>query len=84
MASHGQRSPVERATLDGARHGPVLGPYPPLYSAAHQARIDAARDHADATLGPDAFARARQPGAAMTYDEIVAYALAQFAALLPG
>ena len=65
------------ATLDGAREGPTLGAIPPQTSGIHQYRIDAAREHAAAGLGPDAFAAARACGAAMSYDEIIAYALEQ-------
>ena len=66
--------------LDGARHGPVLGQIPPTYTAhppdPHRRR--------PSNTSPPASARtptttARQRGAAMTYDEIIAYTLDQLA-----
>ena len=50
------------ATLDAARHGPVLGHIPPTYTAIHQARIDAARERVAAGLGAETFAAAQQRG----------------------
>ena len=44
------------AILDGTRHGPVIGHFPPTWSVIHQPRIDAAVEHVASGLGPDAFA----------------------------
>ena len=76
LAGHPARL-AAAATLDAARHGPVLGPIPATFSAIHQTRIGTAREHVTSSLGPDAAAKARQLGAAMTYDEIIAYTLDQ-------
>ena len=70
------------ATLDGARHGPVLGDLPMTYAGIHQARIDAALDQVARALGPDALNTAQRRGAAMTYDEIIAYTLDQLSRLV--
>ena len=72
------------ATLLGVRHGPVLGHIPPTYSAVHQGRIDVAREHITARLGTDEIANARRRGEAMSYDEIIAYALEQLALIADG
>jgi hypothetical protein len=67
------------AAADGALHGPALVHIPPLWTGIHQPRIDAALEHVATTLGDDAFGAAQQRGAAMTYDEIIAYTLDQLA-----
>ena len=67
------------ATLEAARDGPVLGPIPPGWARIHQPRIDAALDHIATSLDQGAYASARQRGAAMTYDEIIAFTLDQLA-----
>lgn len=65
------------ATVDGARHGPVLGQLLSGFLAPHRSRVEVARERVAAALGPDAYEAARHRGAAMTYDEIVAYTLDQ-------
>ena len=80
LAGHPDRLDAA-ATADGARHGPVLGPIPATYSAIHKTRIDDAVERVAASLGTDAFAAARRRGAAMTYDEIIAYTRDQLACI---
>ena len=80
LAGHPDRLDAA-ATADGARHGPVLGPIPATFSAIHKARIDATVERVAASLGTDAFAAARRRGAAMTYDEIIAYTVDQLACI---
>ena len=70
------------AILNGARHGPALGNLPTTHAGIHRERIDAALDHVARTLGPDAYNAAQQRGAAMTYDEIIAYTLDQLSRLV--
>ena len=65
------------ATVDGARHGPVLGQLLSGFLAPHRSRVEVARERVAADLGADAYEAARHRGAAMTYDEIVAYTLDQ-------
>ena len=64
-------------SVQTARHGPVLGQKAPTFSAIHQSRIEAAREHVAASLDLDACTSAQQRGAAMTYDEIIAYTIDQ-------
>ncbi len=72
---------VAAATLGGARHGLSLGQIGAIYSAIHQGRYDRALEQVATSLGHDAYTNARQHGAAMTYDEIIAYTLDQLARL---
>ena len=68
---------VGRSTTASPRTGPrqlLSG-----YAAPHRSRIEAARERVAADLGPEAYEAARQLGAAMTYDEIVAVTLDQLA-----
>ena len=69
------------AILDGAGRGPILGALPLSVSLIHRARIDAATQRVAASLGPAAFASAQHRGAAMSYDEIVAFTLDRLADL---
>jgi len=69
------------AVLSGAVAGPVLGSYPAFIGGNHQDRYVQALADVAARLGQEAYARAQAEGAAMTFDEIVAFALDQLAAL---
>jgi hypothetical protein len=69
------------ATLDGALAGPVLGIVPRWLTPPQQKRYEQRLAAISAGLGEDGTARARRRGAAMTYDEIVAYTLDQLGRL---
>jgi len=64
------------ATLSGAADGSVLGHYAPWTGVAQDA-YDLALVGVTAGMGESEYARAVCDGAAMTYDEIVAYTLEQ-------
>jgi len=70
------------ATLSGAVSGPVFGPIGLFTLGAQQSLYDACVDEVARTLGPSAYASAHERGAAMTYDEIVAYTLDQLDCLI--
>ncbi len=63
------------ATLVGARNGPALGAIRPGSVSIHVPLIEAALARVAAELATVAYAAAYQRGGAMSYDEIVAYAL---------
>jgi len=63
------------ATLIGATDGPVLGHNAPILTGRSLERYDRAVADVAAALGEVEYTKARQHGAAMTYDEIVAYTL---------
>ena len=65
------------ATLSGAAAGPALGHIPAFTAANHRERYERAVTDVAAAVGADAFARAQADGAAMTYEEIIAYTLDQ-------
>jgi predicted ATPase/class 3 adenylate cyclase len=65
------------AVVVGAITGPVLGRYPVMFSPYFRAIYQRALKDVETALGPDAYAAAQQRGAAMSYDEIVAYSLEQ-------
>ncbi len=66
-------------TLDGARRGPLLGHIPALFTTPYQPRLDATSEDVVAGLDPAIVGAAQRRGAAMTYDEVTAYALEQLA-----
>jgi len=72
------------ATLAGAVAGPVLGAFPAFLTPSQRDRYRQRLAHVAATLGADRFGEAQRQGAAMTYDEIVAYALTELDHLLDG
>ena len=65
------------ATLAGAGAGPVLGVVPALLTRPQQDRHQHGLTEVAATLGAERYADAHQRGAAMTYDQIIAYTLEQ-------
>jgi len=65
------------ATLAGAVSGPTLRDLPALTGSGDRKRYDQNLAVVAAHLGAAAYAQAQQRGAAMTYDEIVAYTLEQ-------
>ncbi len=67
------------AALAGACHGAVLGQIPPTFARIHEARIAAAAAQVEHELGADVYQAAFQRGAAMTYDEIIAFTLDRLA-----
>ena len=65
------------ATLAGAITGPVLGVFPVVLTPPQQDRYRQRLAQVAATLGAERYGDAQQRGAAMTYDQIVAYTLDQ-------
>ena len=65
------------ATLAGAVAGPVLGVFPAYLTQPQEDRYRQRLAEGVATLGAERYADAQQRGAAMTYDEIIAYTLDQ-------
>jgi hypothetical protein len=69
------------ATLAGALSGPVLGHLPAAAVGSVPDRYECAIADVAAALDADSFAKARKRGAAMTHEEIVAFALGHLARL---
>ena len=57
--------------------GPVLGVFPAFLTPPQQDRYQQRLAQVAATLGAERYADAQQRGAAMTYDQIIAYTLDQ-------
>jgi hypothetical protein len=69
------------AVLTGAAGGEMLGHYYPSVVSRYLRPFDQIVADIATALDPDRYTDARQRGASMTYDEIVAYALDQLAGL---
>jgi hypothetical protein len=67
------------ATLAAAADGPMLGHYPKFLIGNQQDRYEHATTKIATNLGPDVYAEAQRRGAAMSYDEIIDFALLQLA-----
>jgi predicted ATPase len=72
------------ATLGGAVSGPVLGHQATSIIAINRDGYERALASAAAGLGQAAYTKAQQRGAAMTYDQIVTFALDQIGVLADG